>query len=231
MSILSNIDYDAAFQFKGCNLSTKYNGKKHKVYLRLVCDDLTLSDGLNLAKLCPSIVAIEYTGAESNETFMNLGTDNSLYVYKLYEHGNNITENDVKLILESTPVGVTPVIHLPDTFVDLHFIYKMCKSYPRVRFCGGNLFCVDGVRLGCIGVDILDKLDIKYTSDCYAIGNKMDVLECVDLNDLKLDISTKPEKAVKKKSPSKRSSSSSSSKKSSPSMSFADMLLKYKMTQ
>ena len=208
MSIICKVDYATALKYKGMNLSTKYNNKKHKVYLKLIGDDFTLTDCIALAKVSKNILMVEYQGLQSNLAYEELTENTGVYVGRVYDFGNNITEEDVEKIAEDSPKGVVPIIKLPDDYKDLYKIYHISKIYPTVRFCGGHLFAIDGVKVGAIGVDVLDKAQDKYSMDCYKLDDTEDVLENVDITSLEIDSSSKPEKAKK--------SSSSSSNKSAP---------------
>lgn len=230
MSIISTVDYNTATQYKNCVLSTKHNGKKHKVYLRMICDEFTLASGLELVRVCPSIVAIEYVGQNECDVYKNLGVANKFFVYRVFDYGENITFEDVDVVLDSVPSGVVPVIHLPETFTNIELLHRICQVKPKVRFYGGNLFCIDGVRVGCIGMDFIQKHGIKYNPEDYYIGNEKDALECLDINSIKLEINVKSVKEQKKttKSTSNSGGSSQPKKKKQPAMSFTDMLLQYK---
>ena len=208
MSIICKVDYTTALKYKGMNLSTKYNNKKHKVYLKLIGDDFTLTDCIALAKVSKNILMVEYQGLQSNSAYEELTENTGVYVGRVYDFGNNITEEDVEKIAEDSPKGVVPIIKLPDDYKDVYKIYHISKTYPTVRFCGGHLFAIDGVKVGAIGVDVLDKAQDKYSMDCYKLDDTEDVLENVDITSLEIDSSSKPEKVKK--------SSSSSSNKSAP---------------
>lgn len=213
MSIICKVDYATALKYKGMNLSTKYNNKKHKVYLKLIGDDFTLTDCIALAKVSKNILMVEYQGLQSNSAYAELTENTGVYVGRVYDFGNNITEEDVEKIAEDSPKGVVPIIKLPDDYKDLYNIYQISKAHPSVRFCGGHLFAIDGVKVGAIGVDILDKLQDKYSSDCFKLDDTEDVLESVDINELEIDTTTKPERAKKVSSGGNKSVAKKTSKK------------------
>ena len=213
MSIICKVDYATALKYKGMNLSTKYNNKKHKVYLKLICDDFTLTDCIALAKVSKNILMVEYQGLQSNSVYEELTENTGVYVGRVYDFGNNITEEDVEKIAEDSPKGVVPIIKLPDDYKDLYNIYQISKAHPSVRFCGGHLFAIDGVKVGAIGVDILDKLQDKYSLDCFKLDDTEDVLESVDINELEIDTTTKPERAKKASSGGNKSVAKKTSKK------------------
>lgn len=213
MSIICKVDYATALKYKGMNLSTKYNNKKQKVYLKLIGDDFTLTDCIALAKVSKNILMVEYQGLQSNSAYEELTENTGVYVGRVYDFGNNITEEDVEKIAEDSPKGVVPIIKLPDDYKDLYKIYQISKAHPSVRFCGGHLFAIDGVKVGVIGVDILDKLQDKYSLDCFKLDDTEDVLETVDINELEIDTTTKPERAKKVSSDGNKSAAKKTSKK------------------
>lgn len=220
MSIICKVDYATALKYKGLNLSTKYNNKKHKVYLKLIGDDFTITDSIALAKVSKNILMVEYQGLQSNSAYEELTENTGVYVGRVYDFGNNITEEDVEKIVGDTPKGVTPVIKLPDDYKDLYNIYQISKVFPTVRFCGGHLFAIEGVKVGAIGVDVLDKLQDKYPLDCYKLDGTEDVLEDVDITGLEIDTTSKPERAKKSSS---GGSNKSAQKKSSKKVSIFDI--------
>ena len=181
MAIVCSVDYSTALGYKGVNLSTKYNNKKHKVYLKLVCDDLTLLDGVELAKASKNILMVEYRGLDTNPSYMTLTQDTGVYIGRVVDFGNNITVEDIERTINDIPSGITPIINLPDDFKDIQYLWKLSKQFPRVRFSGGYLFAIDGVKIGAIGVDILSKLDIKFDESSYLLNSTLDVLEDVDI--------------------------------------------------
>ena len=213
MSIICKVDYATALKYKGMNLSTKYNNKKHKVYLKLIGDDFTLTECIALAKVSKNILMVEYQGLQSNSAYEELTENTGVYVGRVYDFGNNITEEDVEKIAEDSPKGVVPIIKLPDDYKDLYKIYQISKAHPSVRFCGGHLLAIDGVKVGAIGVDILDKLQDKYSLDCFKLDDTEDVLETVDINELEIDTTTKPERAKKVSSVGNKSAAKKTSKK------------------
>lgn len=225
MAIISSVDYSTALSYKGMNLSAKYNNKKHKVYLKLDCDDYTLEDSINLARVSKNILMVNYQGLETNPAYLNLTQDNGIYIGRIIDFGNNITEDDIQRLISGVPSGVTPIINLPEDYKDLHFIWSISKKYPKVRFCGGNLFAIDGVKVGAIGVDILDKVEAKYDVEAYNLSGRLDALEDVDINTIEITATSKPDKAPKEK----KSSSSGTKKKSNPSKSFGNIFSNFQM--
>lgn len=217
MSIICEVDYSTALRYKGANLTTKYNNKKHNVYLKLVCDDLSLIDGIELSKSSKNILMIDYQGLDTNIAYSELTKDVGVYIGRLIDFGNNITSEDVEHIVNNTPQGVTPIINLPDDYKDMRFIWEVSKKYPTVRFCGGSLFAIDGVKLGAIGIDILDKVGAKYDVESYTINGSVDAIETVDINTLTID-TTEPKRK------SKRSGSGNSKAPKKTKVYFTDIL-------
>lgn len=216
MALICNVDLEQAKKYLGVNLSAKYNGKNHKVYLRLCCDDFNLSECIEFSRKCQSVLAVSYRGMPNNEVYVGLDKDTGVYITRDYSQGNNISESDVQSILEETPTGVTAVINLPEDFTDLNFVWRMCSKYDRLRFCGGKLFQIDGAHIGGIGLDIIRRVDVKFNPDSFAVCGT-DICEVVDITELEIKTSTGSSKS--------NSSSSSSRKESKPkkTLMFADI--------
>lgn len=220
MAIISSVDYSTALSYKGMNLSTKYNNKKQKVYLKLNCDDLTLADCLELARLSKNIVMINYQGIDTNVTYLSLTEDSGIYIGKVIDFGNNITLEDIQRIENQVPKGVVPIINLPEDYNNLEFIWRASKKFPRVRFSGGNLFAIEGVKIGQVGVDILSKFETKLDASVYSSDGRTDCVDVVDINTLEITVSAKAEKAPRER---KSSSGTGTQKKKTPTASFGSL--------
>ena len=133
-----------------------------------MCDENNVIEVLENTVGISNVVAIEYVGDKNSPCYCCLPYDiiKNNYVITIYEV-ENLTDDIVKQIVGKTPQGVTPVIKLDKQFSDLEKVWKLNKLYPRVRFCGGHLFCIDGCNIGCCGMDILDKKGISYDMDAY----------------------------------------------------------------
>ena len=227
MAIISSVDYSTALSYKGMNLSAKYNNKKQKVYLKLNCDDFTLADCLELARLSKNILMINYQGVDSNPTYLNLTGDTGIYIGKVIDFGNNITLEDIARIDSQVPAGVVPIINLPEDYTNLEFLWKASKQFPRVRYSGGKLFAVDGIKVGQVGIDILSKIESKIDVDCFNLNSRTDCVELVDINTLEITASTKAEKSPREKKSS--SSSANTPKKKAPTQTFGNLFSSFKI--
>ena len=226
MAIVCSVDYSTALSYKGMNLSAKYNNKKQKVFLKLNCDDFTLSDCLELARLSKNILMINYQGVDTNPTYLNLTEDTGIYIGKIIDFGNNITIEDIERIENQVPNGVVPIINLPEDYKNLEFLWKASKRFPRVRFSGGKLFAINGVKVGQIGVDILESVDSKIDVSCYTLNSCSDCIDLVDISSLEISASTKAEKAPRER---KSSSGNSSPKKKAPAQTFGGLFSSFKI--
>lgn len=218
MSIICKVDYSTALKYKGLNLKAKYNGKKHQVCLKVVCDDFTLQECIELAKSSPSIVMLEYQGLETNKSYLDLKPC-GVYIGKVFDLGNNFTRDDIVSIDTDTPDGVVPIIHLPDDFNNIEFIWKLSKEFNRIRFCGGYLFNIEGIKIGAVGSDILSSGNFKLNSEESIYQGIDDVIEQADISIL--DIETTATKSESTKSLNK---SPKSAPKKKQSVSFANLL-------
>lgn len=197
MAIVCNVDFSTAQKYRGKSLSTKYNNKKHKVYLKLVCDDSTLQDCVDLAKQSKNILMISYQGLGSWDNFK--ASVGGVYVGYGMDFGVDVSEADIERALADIPDGVTPIIHLPESFKDMEFLWRVSKKFPRLRFSGGQLFAVAGVKVGEIGVDILERGDVKFGVESYRLRSGVDAVENVAISSLEIDASGKPESSGTRK--------------------------------
>lgn len=203
MAIVASADFATAESYKGKSLSAKFMNKKHKVYLKLLCDDFTLKNSINLAKVSNNILYLEYQGMTDNVDYQTLSGDTGVNIIHITEVGNNFSDVDINDILEKTPLGVVPIVKLQDDFSDLKKLYDFTRKYPRVRYIGGNLFRVDGVNIGSYTKSDLDKKGIKYTISSYKTVDCCDILSETEIEALDIDTSNKPEREPKLRSGSK----------------------------
>lgn len=192
MAVLCEVDYQTAEQYRSKTLSVKLGYKKQKVYLKVLCDDLTLVDAVELARESPAVLAVGYRGLDTTQEYLSL-KESGVYIYRLYDFGDNITESDILRVMGDTPIGVVPVINFVGGFSDLKFLEEICKKYDRVRFCGGRLFCLGSLRLGVVGRDMLEGLGCR--SLPYSMYNSQDILELTDISQLEIEAEEVKQKA------------------------------------
>lgn len=197
MSIICNVDFSTAQKYRGKSLSAKYSNKKHRVYLKLVCDDSTLQECIELAKQSKNILMISYQGLGSWEHFK--ASVSGVYVGYGMDFGVDISEEDIERALVDIPDGITPIIHLPESFKDMEFLWRVSKKFPRLRFSGGQLFSIAGVKVGEIGVDVLERHDVKFGAESYRLRFGVDAVENVAISSLEIDASGKPESTSTRK--------------------------------
>lgn len=162
MSVIVKTSFDNAKQYYGKGVSVKLGSKNHNVFFKVILDDFTIDEALSLKD--SNILMYDYQGTTTHPTYAGL-SNTDLYIAKSCDFGNDINEDDVVSFINSVPTGVVPIIKVPEDFKNFEFVCRMCDKYPRVRFCGGILFCAEGCRLGCCGRDILDDAGIKYSDN------------------------------------------------------------------
>ena len=222
MAIFCNVSYPVANEYRGKSLTTEFENKKHPLFFKLVCDDFTLEDALNLAKVSKNILMLDYRGTASSVVYQTMCKDSGVYVGRLVEFGTDVTEKDIVNLLESeVPDGVTLIVRVPAEYNDLQFVHYICSKYNNVRFAGGQLFAINGVRLGAIGVDILAGSNIKFSAECYTMCDNIDVIKEVEYGTLEITASVKSNSGSNKSASSK--SSGRSNKGSSKTLRFASI--------
>ena len=119
MSVICEVSYDEAKNYIGKNVSAKIGNKKQKVYFKLNCDDLTLKESINLVKNNKNFICLNYIGLTDNTEYKSLDSNLGIYMIRVTELGNNITDADVQNVINETPKGVVPIIKLPEDFPTL----------------------------------------------------------------------------------------------------------------
>lgn len=220
MAILVRANLNDIAEYKGKNVSTKIGSKKHQVLFRLEVDDFSLLGAIEHAKNDKNVVMIDFAGTENFIKSCSIDTTGKIpYVGVRVEVGLNLTEEDIINLLNVYPEWVTLIIKLPDEYKDMQFLYEMCQKYSRLRFCGGHTFNIDGCRLGCCGLDMVEKLDIKVNNTNYIHQGCSCALESFDITDVELVVTQKAER-----NSNTGSSKSKSSTPKKPKAVFSDLL-------
>ena len=217
--LIAKTDYEVANRFRNIGATTKIGNKKHQVFFKVYCDDLTIDECLDLFRASRNVLMLEYQGNLSTLAIKDL---KGVYITKVYDFGNNITEEEIKDVVEELPDGMVGIIRVPQEYSDMHFVYNMSQKYPNIRFCGGTMFCFDGCRIGCCGRDILDKNGIKYDKNQYMFEGCSCAIETVLADDIELE-EGKPYKS----SDGKGSGSKKSSKSSKKAVKMQDLMYQF----
>lgn len=196
MSVIVRTSYENAKQYKGKGVVTKIGNKKHNVFFKVIIDDFTIEDALSNND--SNIVMYDYQGMITNTVYLGLESTN-LYITKSYEFGNDISENDIIELLNEVPNGVVPIVKLPSDYKNFEFVCRICDKYPRIRFCGGVLFCAKGCRIGCCGRDILDDAGIKYSDSNSIKEGCACALDIISDEGIELTVTDKKVKSDRKK--------------------------------
>lgn len=205
MAIICDVGFDTAAKYKGKSLKAPYGKKKQSVYLKVHADDSNLQECIELAKQSKNVLMVSYQGTCSWEVYPFLANLRGVYVgCTVGDFGLDVSEEDIVGAVEDVPDGVTPIISLPKSYTDVEFLWRVSQRYPQIRFTGGNLFAVNGLKVGEIGVDTLESSGIKTDASQYVVKDGVDVLESADFSELEIDAS------------GKESSSSTRSKSTTP---------------
>jgi len=162
--LLVKTGYETAKRFEFSGVKTKFGTKKHAVLFKVYCDDTDVKECIDLYRSSKNVIMLEYQGTLSTLGMQDLS---NVYITRVYDFGTNISEDDVKGVVEELIDGLVGVIRLPQEYSDMRFIYNMSQKYSNIRFCGGSIFCIDGCNVGCCGRDILDKDNVKYDDTEY----------------------------------------------------------------
>lgn len=178
-------------KYLGKQIKGVLKGKEVVLYIRLLCDEFDIMDGIDLIAKNDNILLLDYVGSDFSPVYMGLTSDviGDNCVIKITDVEDSLTEKFVGGIVADTPSGIIPVLRLPESFTDLELLYKLNQKYPSVRFCGGTLFVIEGCNIGCCGMELLKKKGVKYDLDAYYRNGLCDcALEVHDFAEIK-DIS------------------------------------------
>lgn len=210
MSVIYDVDLETAKNCGKFNLTTKIDGKKHKVYLKLHSGIEDIQESIELCRKRKDILLVEYQG---DILALEKVKNNGVQINFVEEVGNNLTSEHIDNILSDFPSGLTLVLKLPNDFNNLELVYKLNKKYPNVRYLGGNLFRLRGLKVGSFGEDLLESKGIKVPKHSYLVSKEEDILPCY--SDLDIEYSERSEKEVKDIVTKKRSTSPKAKRPSS----------------
>ena len=164
MAILINTDVDTVKEYRNKTVFAKVANKKQQIVFKINADASSFDEAVAESKANKNVAMIEFQGSADflNEKELD---DSNVYVGVIHNVGSDITEEDIQNVLSWFPSWVTVIFKLPEDYKDIYFLHKMCEKYSRVRFAGGVLFDIDGVRVGCVGFDTLRKMDVKVPKD------------------------------------------------------------------
>jgi len=220
VSVVCSVDYEIASGYAGKQLSAKVDNKKHQVFLKLTCNENDLERSIALARGSKNIVMVEYQGQLDSMVFQSIKTQ-GVYVGVVQDAGSDVDAMDINEFLADIPSGVTLIIRLPKGFCSLGRLWELSKQYSNVRFCGGLLFEVDGVRIGMVGPDILDDFKGKHDESSYMIDGMDDCVPDLDIFDLDINATVV---SAGGKSGSSKSSGTKTTVKKKPVVSFASLM-------
>ncbi len=162
MSVIVKGSYQELEQYKGLNTSMVHLKKKHRVFFKVICDEHTVEDSVALFNSYRNVLYLEYIGLP--ETLQNIDLKGA-YIGVVQEFKMDVTVEDVELVLQGLPKGVTLIAKLPLECHDMYLVEHLSKKYDNIRFCGGNLFLLDGCKIGCCGADTLKSRGLSYTDN------------------------------------------------------------------
>lgn len=196
MAVLVKANLEDVIPYKGKNISTKVGNKKQQVLFRVEADDFSLVQAIEHSRVDKNVVMIDFAGTDNYIKSCVLSNETNVpYIGVPVEVGLNLTESDIANMLMGYPEWVTLIIKLPDEYKDIQFLTEMCHKYPRIRFCGGYTFNIDGCRVGCCGKDIVEKLDIKLGNLDYIHQGCSCAFETVSFNDIEIVATQKAERS------------------------------------
>lgn len=203
--MLVKIDLDEAKAFGRNRLITKVGNKKKQVLMMINVDNTNIKDAIEFAVGNPSVSALIYEGTEQYFSLLSELDTKGVYICKVEQFGDDVSEEGINQLLEILPKWATLVVDLPEEYKNMEFICSMCEKHPRVRFSGGYLFNFKDSRLGICGDDILDKLGVKGDVGLIRSGDCCG-LPVVNYGDIEISVATAKDKVSTsgEKSPAKK---------------------------
>lgn len=145
-------------EVRGARVKASKDGKSKSLIPLVVCDESNISDALVRFSLMGKPVPILYTGTP--DILPHMVIDDSIVIIE-----REINEVDLSLSLDVAQIDsrVTIVYKLPDNFLNIKSVHDMCVKHENVRFVGGNLALIEGVRLGYVPLEDFTTKDLTKT--------------------------------------------------------------------
>lgn len=203
--MIAKINLEGAKSFpRNSKLITKVGNRNKIVVFEVSVDNTDICEAVDFACGNKNIVSLVYEGTEQYFTMLSELDSKGVNIAKIERVSLDVDEAYIAELLKVLPAWATLIVDLPEDFNNMEFVYNVCSKFDRVRFSGGYLFDMSGVRLGICGKDTLESLGIKGLDDLIKTGDCC-ALEVVDANDIEISVATAKDKV-----------STSSGTKSSP---------------
>lgn len=143
MQILASCSLEEASRFNGKLVLPNEDAKKpDKVFLNIVADGRESVDVFKKVDEIPSVKCITFVG--EGISYVPTGYEGSVFVEKTLEEA--LSES------ASYPNGVVVLVRLskdfPNGVYNMRTVYELSMKNPNMRFIGGNILGIEGVRVG-----------------------------------------------------------------------------------
>lgn len=143
MQILASCSLEEASRFNGKLVLPNEDAKKpDKVFLNIVANGNECLDVFKKVDEIPSVKCITFMGGEVR--YVPTGHEGMVFVEETLEE---VLQGDT-----SYPNGVVVLVRLPKDFPNAQYnmrtVYDLSIKNPNMRFIGGNILGVEGIRIG-----------------------------------------------------------------------------------
>lgn len=140
----------------GTGISVIKGKAKKKPDIIMVVNESNVADAI--VKYGSMVKRFLYTGVEYG--VLN-GLDCSKLMVKVVVDSGEENMEVIDAKLSAVP-DVNVVLSFAEGYSNMHFIRDVCQRYSRVRVCGGHFCQLEGVRLGCVSKDDVQRLTRNY---------------------------------------------------------------------
>lgn len=184
-SVIVKSDLNSAMKYCGA-VSAKIGGKRKRVLFEVPVDELSLPVALESAKRNRNIISLVYEGLDCDISCEDASKEGVNITWVLPVAGN-ISVSDISRYVETLPKGMSLTLRFPEDFNDIDFIFELSSAFPDIRICGNTLFSFDGLRVGIVGRDILEKRGIDFDTSVYLVSGECNAIPTLFLDDVTLE--------------------------------------------
>lgn len=161
------------------------NGELRKPNVILKVDSDNILDAIAKFESCVSLFLYE----DDIGTFLELRPDSKRVICIKLNFNPDV---DNTSILATIPRKYRVILALPENYSNMLILDEICREFQNVRFCGGKVCAIGGIRLGCLSDadDTKQSKNLVFTNTCCCTEKPYDLSE-VDY------VFNSPSKAIK----------------------------------
>lgn len=173
-----------------------------QMYMRISVNEEDIEEAVERFRDNPFVVGFDYRG--KNIELLNKLDTHGKSVFVRIKHNEDV--NSLSAFLNALPEFIKVVMTLPENYRDLRKLYEISNGHNNLRFCGGMLLRLPGLKIGCVQPEDISNKDVGFkgfvsSAKCSCIFNFIEynneTREYIKFSRMPLSNKKKKEKAPK----------------------------------